>query len=91
MDPENRTVRAQRVEPGPFEFMRIHWSYREVEGGVEMRWVQHFKMRPEAPIDDEGMTRRINNNSVVQMARIQRLVEEAAQTLASPEPMAATP
>lgn len=89
LDPETRTVRAQRVEPGPFEFMRIHWSYREVEGGVEMRWVQHFKMRPDAPVDDEAMTRRINNNSVVQMARIQRLVEEAACGQAPAESMAA--
>jgi aromatase len=79
-DPDTRTVRAQRVEPGPFEFMRIHWSYRETERGVEMRWVQHFQMRPDAPVNDEEMTRRINNNSVVQMGRIKHLVEEATRS-----------
>jgi aromatase len=90
LDPETRTVRAQRVEPGPFEFMRIHWSYREVAGGVEMRWVQHFQMRPDAPINDEGMTRRINNNSIVQMGRIKSLVEEAARAQARSELTSAT-
>lgn len=89
LDPVTRTVRAQRVEPGPFEFMRIHWSYRQVRDGVEMRWVQHFHMRPDAPIDDEGMTRRINNNTVVQMARIKHLVEQAAGTQSQPEALAA--
>jgi aromatase len=89
LDPETRTVRAQRVEPGPFEFMRIHWSYRQTEEGVEMRWVQHFQMRPDAPIDDEGMTRRINNNSIVQMGRIKFLVEEAARSHARSESLAA--
>ncbi|MGZ3459576.1 MAG: SRPBCC family protein [Archangium sp.] len=88
-DVDTRTVRAQRVEPGPFEYMRIQWSYREVEDGIEMRWVQRFKMRPEAPVDDEKMTQHINKNSVIQMDRIKRLVEEAAASQARPEPAAA--
>ncbi|WP_257463384.1 SRPBCC family protein [Archangium lipolyticum] len=78
LEPETRTVRAHRVEPGPFEYMRIQWSYSEVEDGIEMRWVQQFKMRPDAPVSDEAMTQHINRNSVIQMGRIKRLVEEAA-------------
>ena len=77
-DPETRTVLARRVEPGPFEYMHIQWTYREVEGGVEMRWKQQFKMRPDAPVGDEAMTQHINKNSAIQMTRIKRLVEEAA-------------
>lgn len=79
IDLATRTVRAHRVEPGAFEYMTIRWSYREVEGGVEMRWQQWFQMRPDAPLDDEAMTERINKNSVLQMARIQQLVEERNQ------------
>jgi aromatase len=77
-DPAARTVSAHRVETGPFEYMRIHWDYAEVPGGVRMRWVQDFAMKPSAPVDDAGMTARINKNSAVQMARIKSLVEAAA-------------
>lgn len=76
-DPATRTVRARRVEPGNFEFMSIFWEYREVDGGVEMRWVQDFHMRPEAPVDDAWMTDNINRNTRVQMERIKKLVERA--------------
>ncbi|GAB2953417.1 SRPBCC family protein [Nonomuraea fastidiosa] len=78
-DPRTRTVRARRVEPGPFEYMNIFWSYREVPGGIEMRWEQHFHLRPDAPVDDSTMTRRINANSAVQLKRIKDLVERAAE------------
>jgi aromatase len=80
-DREKREVRAHRVETGPFEYMNIHWTYREVEGGVEMRWRQDFHMKPTAPVDDAQMTERINLNSTVQMARIKQIVEKAAREL----------
>jgi len=84
-DPSTRSVRAHRVETGPFEHMNICWKYRQVDGGVEMRWIQDFHMKPEAPVDDAAMTRYLNENTAVQMARIKRLVEEqAAGRLASP-------
>lgn len=79
-DPATRTVTARRVETGPFERMDIRWTYEEVEGGVRMRWVQDFAMKPTAPVDDEAMTRRINENSRTQMALIKRKVEEFACT-----------
>jgi aromatase len=77
-DPETRTVRAHRVETGPFEYMEIFWEYTPVEGGVRMRWVQDFHMKPTAPADDAAMTRCLNRNTVVQMNRIKDIIEEAA-------------
>jgi aromatase len=77
LDPATREVRARRVEPGPFEFMDIYWSYAPEGSGTRMRWVQDFRMRPEAPIDTEGMTRRIDANSKVQMKIIKEKVEAA--------------
>jgi aromatase len=74
-DAATRTVNAHRVETGAFEYMHIRWEYREVDGGVAMRWIQDFAMKPDAPLDDSGMTSRINHNSAVQQARIKRLVE----------------
>ncbi|RZB16026.1 cyclase [Streptomyces sp. F001] len=82
LDPETGTVRARRVETGPFEFMDIVWTYRKVEGGVEMRWVQDFAMKPQAPVDTETMTARISTNSSLQLALIRRRVEERARLAA---------
>ena len=77
MDPENHTTKSHRIETGPFEYMNIHWTYEEIATGVRMRWRQEFAMRPEAPVDDAGMTERINANTPVQMKLIKQKVEAA--------------
>lgn len=77
----NAEVNAHRVETGPFEFMKIRWSYAELPDGVRMRWIQDFAMRPDAPVDTPGMTEHINRNSAVQMRRIKMLVEQRAREL----------
>ena len=82
MDRANKYVKAHRVVPGPFAFMNIHWHYRETGAGVEMRWVQEFHMKREAPLDDEGMAARINTNSKAQLALIKERVESAARSRA---------
>ncbi|MFP5281940.1 MAG: SRPBCC family protein [Actinomycetes bacterium] len=78
LDPEAHRVRARRVEPGPFEFMDIEWTYEPVPEGTRMRWVQDFRMRPQAPVDTPTMTARINANSKIQMQVIAEKVEAAA-------------
>ncbi|KJK57387.1 SRPBCC family protein [Saccharothrix sp. ST-888] len=70
------SVRARRVEPGPFEYMDIRWEYTEVPGGTSMRWIQDFAMKPTAPVDDAGMTNHINRNSRIQMELIRDKVEK---------------
>jgi len=82
-DPQTRTVRAHRVETGPFEHMHIRWEYREVDGGVEMRWIQDFHMKPDAPVDDAAMTEHLNRNTKIQMGRIRGLVEASATRVAA--------
>lgn len=79
-DQATRTVTARRVETGPFERMHIRWTYEQLDTGVRMRWTQDFAMKPDAPVDDEAMTKRINDNSRVQMELIKRKVEEVACT-----------
>lgn len=74
-EPTTRQVRAHRVETGPFEYMRIHWRYDEVPDGTRMTWVQDFAMKPTAPVDNAGMTDRINTNSRVQLAVIKERIE----------------
>ncbi|MDQ1041647.1 aromatase [Streptomyces sp. V3I8] len=85
-DPETRVVRAQRVETGPFEYMNIRWEYAQQRDGVRMRWIQDFHMKPQAPVDDAGMTAYLNRNTVVQMKLIRTKVEAAARALAGAEP-----
>ena len=70
-------MHARRVETGPFEYMRIHWRYDEIDGGTRMTWVQDFAMKPTAPVDNAGMTERINTNSKVQLAVIKERIERA--------------
>ncbi|MFG1673577.1 SRPBCC family protein [Micromonospora sp. NPDC049282] len=74
-DPATRQVHARRVETGPFEYMRIHWRYEEIPDGTRMTWTQDFAMKPGAPLDNAGMTERINTNSKVQLAVIKERIE----------------
>lgn len=78
-DRASYSVVARRIEPGPFEFMDIEWSYRPEGSGTRMRWVQDFRMRPDAPIDTAAMTRRLNANTAIQMDVIKKKVEAAAR------------
>nr|UUL71917.1 polyketide cyclase [Streptomyces tumemacerans] len=80
-DAASRTVRAERVETGPFAYMKIYWEYVQEPGGVRMRWVQDFHMKDAAPVTDEQMTERLNRNTTVQMALIKEKVEAAARAL----------
>jgi mannose-6-phosphate isomerase-like protein (cupin superfamily) len=76
------TVRARRVETGPFEFMNITWVYEELgPDRTLMRWVQDFHMRPDAPVDTTTMTAHIKRNSVVQMSLIKERVEKRRQAV----------
>ncbi|MGP3922410.1 SRPBCC family protein [Streptomyces sp. 8N616] len=77
-DPATRTVRARRIETGPFEYMDLHWTYTETDGGVEMRWRQEFTVKSGLPFGDKEMTERLNTNTRREMARIKGLVEKAA-------------
>ncbi|WBB90079.1 SRPBCC family protein [Verrucosispora sp. WMMC514] len=90
-DPATRQVRAHRVETGPFEYMRIRWTYTEEPDGVRMTWVQDFAMKPTAPVDNAGMTDRINTNSAVQLAVIKERVERLARDRTTPPSTSVTP
>jgi aromatase len=75
-DTDTWTVRARRVEKGPFEFMNITWTFEPLAADrTRMRWVQDFEMRPDAPLTTEQMTERINANSAIQMALVKERVE----------------
>lgn len=83
VDRQGRTVRARRVETGPFEHMDIHWKYTEIPGGTSMHWTQDFAMKPQAPVDDKGMTELINRNSRIQLELIRDKIEQRDRELRS--------
>jgi aromatase len=77
-DAERREVRARRVEPGWCEYMNIHWTYRETDSGVVLTWIQEFRMKPDAPIDDIAMTDRLNRVTQIQLPLIKQRIETVA-------------
>ena len=82
-DPVTRTVVAHRVETGPFAYMNLRWEYTRADGGgIRMRWIQDFRMKPEATVTDEAMTEHLNRSTAVQMRLIKDKVEAAARAAA---------
>ncbi|OLM27809.1 Aromatase WhiE VI [Pseudonocardia sp. Ae717_Ps2] len=74
-DPVTRSVRAERVEKGPFEYMQLHWTYEEIPGGTRMRWRQDFAVRADAPFTEEAITERLNRNTTAQMGVVRDNIE----------------
>jgi aromatase len=75
IDPETHTVKAHRIETGPFDHMNIEWYFEPTDDGTKMRWVQDFSMKPEAPADDEQAQEYINKNTREQMRVIKERLE----------------
>ncbi len=81
-DPAAYRTRSHRVETGPFEYMHIEWSFAAVDGGTEMRWQQHFAMKPGAPADDAGAADYLNRNTRIQMQTIKERLETSLRAAA---------
>ncbi|MBU1121285.1 MAG: SRPBCC family protein [Candidatus Omnitrophota bacterium] len=74
---EYKFAYAQRVEPMfPFEYMKIMWIYRELPQGVEMKWIQDFKMDKGAKVNDEQVEATINKHSVDNLKRFKEIIEK---------------
>ena len=78
VDPATHTVKAQRIETGPFEYMNIEWYFEPTDDGTKMRWVQEFSMKPTAPATDDEAEVYINKNTKEQMAQIKEKFEAGA-------------
>jgi aromatase len=78
VDPSTHSVKAHRIETGPFDHMNIEWYFEETPEGTQMRWVQEFSMKPDAPANDEQAEVYLNNNTKKQMAVIKERLEGGA-------------
>ena len=78
-DPATHTVRSRRIETGPFEYMKLRWTYTaEPDPGTprtRLRWIQDFTVKPTAPADDAGFEDYLNRNTAVQLKAIKERIE----------------
>ena len=74
---EDKFAYASKLEPMfPFEYMKIIWLYREVEGGIEMTWIQDFKMDGKAKYTDSQVEEMINKHSKTNLERFKEIIEK---------------
>jgi aromatase len=70
---------SERHEPKfPFEYMKIVWLYTPKTDGIELTWVQHFKMDAKAKFSDEQVEGFINKHSKDNLLIFKNVIEKAA-------------
>jgi len=76
---ENFLAYAEREEPKfPFEFMKIIWLYTPNPEGIELSWIQHFKMDSKAAFTDEQVEGFINQHSKENLKIFKAVIEKEA-------------
>jgi aromatase len=76
---ENYLAYAEREEPKfPFEFMKIIWLYTPRSEGIELTWIQHFKMDSKAAFTDEQVEGFINQHSKENLKIFKAVIENEA-------------
>lgn len=74
---ENYLAYAEREEPKfPFEFMKILWLYTPKPEGIELTWIQHFKMDSKAAFTDEQVEGFINQHSKENLKIFKAVIEK---------------
>ena len=68
---------ASRHDPMfPFEYMKIIWLYVPKKDGVEMIWIQDFKMDAKAKFNDAQAEEMINKHSGENLKRFKEIIEK---------------
>jgi len=76
---DNFFTYSERFEPKfPFEFMKIVWLYTPKPEGIELTWIQHFKMDAKAKFNDEQVEGFINKHSKDNLLIFKSVIEKAA-------------
>jgi aromatase len=77
-DPVTRTVRARRIETGPFaEKVELFFDYVQTPEGVRMRCIMDVVVRPDSGVDDALAETFLNDQSKTEMAHIKEVIEAA--------------
>lgn len=73
---------AEREEPKfPFKYMKIIWLYTPTAEGIEMTWIQHFKMDEKAKFNDEQVEGFINKHSQDNLKIFKEVIEKAGEKI----------
>jgi aromatase len=76
---ENYCTYAERQDPKfPFEYMKIIWLYTPMSEGVELSWIQHFRMDSKAKFSDEQVEGLINEGSQHNLKIFKQIIEKEA-------------
>jgi aromatase len=71
---------AEREEPKfPFAYMKIIWLYTPTPEGVELTWIQHFRMDEKAKFTDEQVEGFINTHSRENLKIFKEVIEREAK------------
>jgi len=70
---------AERGNPlFPFKYMKIIWLYTPTEEGIELTWIQHFKMDEKAKFTDQQVEEFINKHSKENLKIFKEVIEKEA-------------
>jgi len=73
---EDMFAYACRMEPMfPFIYMKIVWLYRKVSDGIEMTWIQDFKMDEKGKYTDSQVEELVNKHSQENLKRFKEIIE----------------
>jgi aromatase len=76
---DNFFTYSERHEPKfPFEYMKIIWLYTPKANGIELTWIQHFKMDEKAKFTEEQVEGFINKHSKDNLLIFKSVIEKAA-------------
>lgn len=82
------TYSERDTSSGPFDRMVIRWWYDAVDAHTTcMTWEQDFRMKPQAPLTDEGATAYLNKQTKIQQGIIKQRVEQLCNATSSPPEM----
>ena len=75
---------AEREEPKcPFKYMKIIWLYTPKPEGIELAWIQHFKMDEKAQFSDEQVEGFINKHSQENLKIFKTVIEKECSNKAA--------
>ncbi len=79
LDHRELVAYAERRDPlFPFRYMHLRWSYRAVEGGTEMTWVQDFELDDGFGVPLETVVERMQVHTRENQAGIRQKIESGA-------------
>ena len=79
VDRAARTARMHQVAGHAFDFLHVHWRYRQLDEGVELNWGPAFRAHHYMPNAAHAMVGVLQRTVPLQLAHVKQQVERAAE------------